>query len=44
MKRHCFLLIGLGCLAGQSAYTGSTRHGISSANYGTWGLSYRFVR
>lgn len=27
-------------LAGQSSYTGGTSHGVSSSDYGTYGLSY----
>ncbi|WP_198424734.1 LCCL domain-containing protein [Spirosoma endbachense] len=31
-------------IAGQSAYTGSTRNGITTNGYQNWGLSFRFVR
>lgn len=30
-------------LAGQAAYTGSTRNGITSTSYGSWGGSFSFV-
>jgi hypothetical protein len=30
-------------VAGQSAYTGTARNGVSSANYGSWSASFQFV-
>ena len=37
-------VVGVIMLSGADAFPGSTRHGITSHDYGAWGSSYRIIR